>query len=114
MKTFVINLERSTMRRASIQKQLDAQEIDFEFIKAVDGAQLSDEYLAKICNFEELAKRPYIQHKGMYGCILSHYHIYEKIVNDNLPYALVLEDDVVIQPGIKAVLAEPGDKNSGQ
>jgi glycosyl transferase family 25 len=106
MKTFVINLERSTIRRASIQKQLDEQGIDFEFIKAVDGALLTDEYLAKVCNFEELAKRPHIQHKGMYGCILSHYYIYEKIVANKLPYALILEDDVVIQAGIKAVLAE--------
>lgn len=106
MKTFVINLERSTIRRASIEAQLNVQGIDFEFIKAVDGTTLTDEYLAKVCNFEEIAKRPYIQHKGMYGCILSHYHIYEKIVTDNLPYALVLEDDVVIQPGMKAVLIQ--------
>lgn len=113
MKTFVINLERSSVRRASIQKQLDEYGIDFEFIKAVDGALLTDEYLARVCNFEELAKRPHIQHKGMYGCILSHYHIYERIVAENLPCALVLEDDVIVQPGMKAVLAELAAKIQG-
>ena len=110
MKTFVINLERSVVRRASIQQQLDSQGIAFEFIKAVDGSLLTDEYLATVCNFEELAKRPYLQLKGVYGCLLSHYSIYEKIVADNIPYALILEDDVIIQPGMRAVLIEIGAK----
>ncbi len=87
-----------------MQQQLDAQGIDFEFIKAVDGATLSDEYLAQICDFEELEKRPHIMRKGMYGCILSHYGIYQRIVAENFPYALILEDDIVVQPGFKAVL----------
>ena len=104
MKTFVINLERSTARRASIQQQLDAQNIPFEFIKAVDGSTLTDEYLAQVCDFQELAKRPHLQHKGMYGCILSHYNIYQRMVADNIPYALILEDDVIIQPGLKAMV----------
>ena len=106
MKTFVINLKRSIIRRAFIQHQLELQDIAFEFIEAVDGSLLTDEYLATICNFEELAKRPYLQLKGVYGCLLSHYSIYEKIVSNNIPYALILEDDVIIQPGIKGVLTE--------
>lgn len=110
MRVFVINLERSVERRVSIKQQLDFQGIAFEFIKAVDGSLLTDEYLATICNFDALAKRPYIQLKGVYGCLLSHYSIYEKIVADNIPYALILEDDVVIQPGLKAVLADIGTK----
>ena len=103
MKTFVINLERSVVRRTSIKQQLDSQGIEFEFTKAIDGSLLTDEYLATICNFAELAKRPHIQKKGMYGCILSHYYIYEKIVAEDLPYAMILEDDVVIQPNFKSL-----------
>lgn len=88
-----------------MQQQLESMDIPFEFFKAVDGATLTDEYLAKTCNFEELNKRPHLKHKGMYGCILSHYHIYQKIVNGGYPYALILEDDIVIQPGLKALLS---------
>lgn len=106
MKAFVINLERSAARRESIKKQLDAQGIEFEFVKAVDGATLTDEYLNQVCDYEELNKRPHLMHKGMYGCILSHYHIYQRIVAENLPYALVMEDDIIVQPGLKAILAE--------
>ena len=105
MKAFVINLERSTSRRAFMQRQLSAQGVDFEFIKAVDGATLTDGYLAQICDFEELkTKRPHLLRKGVYGCLLSHYSVYEKIVADNLPYALIMEDDIEIQPGLKALL----------
>ena len=103
MKIFVINLERSVVRRASIQQQLDSQGIRFEFIKAIDGSLLTDEYLATICNITELAKRPHIQKKGMYGCILSHHYIYEKIVAEDLPYAMILEDDVILQPNFKSL-----------
>jgi glycosyl transferase family 25 len=106
MKAFVINLERSAARRASMRQQLNAQGIEFEFIKAVDGATLTDEYLNQVCDYEELNKRQHLMHKGMYGCILSHYHIYQRIVADNLPYALVMEDDIIIEPGLKAILAE--------
>lgn len=87
-----------------MQKQLSAQCIDFEFIKAVDGATLTDEFLQTALNFEEIAKRPYLKRKGAYGCALSHYSIYCKIVSENIPYALVLEDDVILEPNFKSIL----------
>ena len=88
-----------------MKQQLDKQGIDFEFIKAVDGATLTDDYLAQICDFEELTtKRPHLLRKGVYGCLLSHYSVYQKIVAENLPHALVMEDDIEIQPGLKPLL----------
>lgn len=107
MKAFVINLERSTIRRAFMKKQLDEQGIAFEFVKAVDGATLSDKYLAEICDFEELTeKRPHLLRKGVYGCLLSHYSVYQRIVAENLPYALIMEDDIEIQTALKPLLQE--------
>jgi GR25 family glycosyltransferase involved in LPS biosynthesis len=50
MKVFVINLERSSERRASIKRQLQAQDVDFEIIQAVDGATLTEEYLQTALN----------------------------------------------------------------
>ncbi|RYE91451.1 MAG: glycosyltransferase family 25 protein [Cytophagaceae bacterium] len=104
MRTFVINLERSTMRREFMHKQLTAQDIDFTFTKAVDGATLTDDYLNQVCDFQALAQRPYLLKKGVYGCLLSHYNVYQEIVEKGLPCALVLEDDVVIEPGLKVLL----------
>ena len=110
MRVFVINLERSVARRASIQKQLDTQGVDFEFIKAVDGATLTDEYLKTALNFEEIAKRPYLKRKGAYGCALSHYAIYSKIVAENIPYAIILEDDVILENGFKSIIDKISSK----
>ncbi|MCC3155078.1 glycosyltransferase family 25 protein [Hymenobacter sp. BT770] len=104
MRVFVINLERSSERRESIKRQLVAQDVDYEIIKAVDGATLTDEYIQIALNHEEVEKRPYLKRRGAYGCALSHYSIYLKMVAENIPYALVLEDDVVIEKGFKSVI----------
>lgn len=41
MKVFVINLARSTERRASMEQQLSLLNLDYEIVEAVDGSQLS-------------------------------------------------------------------------
>ena len=35
--------------------------------------------------------------KGAVGCFISHYNIWKKIINTNVEYAMVLEDDVDVQ-----------------
>lgn len=88
-----------------MERQLTTLAIEFEIVKAVDGSTLADDYLEKICDFEELAsKRPHLLRKGVYGCLLSHYSVYKRIVENNLPYALVMEDDVEICNSLKDVL----------
>jgi glycosyl transferase family 25 len=110
MKIFVINLKRSVERRAFMQKQLASQQLDFEFIQAIDGAELQEGYLNEICNFEEMsAKRPWLLRRGVYGCLLSHLSVYKKIVDENIPYALVLEDDVEITSALKHKLSKLSD-----
>ena len=104
MKTFVINLERSTARRAFMQRQLDSRGLAFEFVRAVDGAALSDDEVARVCDFERLARWPHLRRRGVYGCLLSHYRIYERMVAENLPCALVLEDDVVVDAALGELL----------
>jgi len=42
MKTLVINLEKSTQRRADIERNLNDLDLDFEIITAVDGYALSE------------------------------------------------------------------------
>jgi glycosyl transferase family 25 len=110
LKVFVINLERSTARRESIKKQLDEAGVEFEFIKAVDGSSLTDEYLQKALNFEEIAKRPYLMRKGAYGCALSHYAIYLKMIAENIPHAVILEDDVLINKEFKNIISGLTDR----
>lgn len=105
MKVFVINLKRSPERRAFMKKQLDALGMDYEFIEATDGKELSDEEIKNI--YDEEASLKFLRvplTRGEIGCAHSHIKTYQKIVNDNLDYALVLEDDSILEPSLFSLL----------
>lgn len=91
MKVFVINLARSTERRASMEQQLSRLNLDYEIVEAVDGSLLSYTDIMRVT-------RPlnYALSCGEVGCALSHIGIYRKIVAKNIPFALILEDDARI------------------
>lgn len=94
---FVINLARHNERRAFIKMQLEAVGLDFEFIDAFDGQLLTSEYLEK--NYDSsLAKTTAGREltPGEIGCALSHLSVYRKIIADELPFAVILEDDALI------------------
>lgn len=105
MKAFVINLKRNPERLASISSQLNNLGIEFEVIEATDGKKLSEKDLIKLYSTSESLrhiKKPLTP--GEIGCADSHLRIYEKIVEQNLPYSLVLEDDTVVDSSIKTLL----------
>lgn len=94
---FVINLARHKERRAFIKMQLEAAGLDFEFIDAFDGQLLTSEYLEK--NYDSSLAKTIVGRDltlGEIGCALSHLSIYRKIVADELPFAVILEDDALI------------------
>jgi len=91
MHAYVINLARSPDRRAHIVAELQRTGLDYEIIPAVDGRTLDlnnsavvDPSLASRCPFPA----------GAAGCALSHFHIYQKMLEDDRDRALILEDDV--------------------
>ena len=47
---------------------------------------------------------------GEVGCTLSHRKIYKQIVDDNIPYALLLEDDMAIQRDLNLIDLDAVDK----
>lgn len=89
MKVYVINMERSKSRRVAIKRQLSRLKLDHEIISAVDGRSMSDAELEGIVNPAEFTK-------SQAGCMLSHCKVYKAMQRSNDPYALVLEDDVLI------------------
>lgn len=93
MKIFIVNLKRAIEKREHMIAQLERVGItDYEFIEAVYGKDLSLEYIEKnVYDYPNCALTP-----GEIGCSLSHIGIYNKMVSQNIPYALVLEDDVVL------------------
>lgn len=103
---FVINLERSKDRRNDISNHLNEQDLKFSFINAVDGKLLDKEYISDI-NKEAISFKNKYQREllpGEIGCSLSHLNAYEEIINLNLPYACIIEDDVISTQGFKSIL----------
>ncbi len=103
MKIFIINLESSIQRRAKIQKNINSisTPLDIEFFNAVNGNDMKDNEISS--NTRELCEATT---KGEIGCALSHINVYRKIVTDNIPVALILEDDVIIPDDIGLIVED--------
>ena len=106
MKIFVISLKRSKDRRKSINRQFSKLGIDFEYIDAVDGRELNDASVRECVNdgfYEDFKKMPWLT-EGVVAAALSHRIAYKKIYEQKLPYALILEDDVIFSGEFLSVL----------
>ena len=98
IKAYVINLPKSTHRKAYMEELLSKFEfLDVTFIEAVDGRSMAEEEIDLVFD-KELAYSRYGRYmeRGEIGCVLSHYKAYEAMVKDNVPYAFVFEDDISI------------------
>lgn len=100
-KVYVINLDRRQDRMQSMRANMHALGIDFRRVTAVDGSS-SGELPATVEPMEGYLdpyhKRPMT--RGEIGCFLSHYQIWQDVVNNEHNYGqvLVLEDDVRFTP----------------
>ncbi|WP_210797728.1 glycosyltransferase family 25 protein [Pseudoalteromonas ostreae] len=102
---FLINLARSTERLANSQRQLAAHGLSFERIDAIDGAMLTQ--AQKEINYSpSLNKQTYHYplSAGQIGCYLSHRKAWQTIVDRKLDYAIVLEDDFILDSSIDSAI----------
>jgi glycosyl transferase family 25 len=104
-KVLVINLQRSPGRLAKIKQQLEKHGVEFERIEAVDGAQLSDDFIEQVSP-AELVRANYYRplSNGEIACSLSHKKAWQKIIDDNLDFGVVLEDDLQLLDNFKEVI----------
>ena len=106
MKVFLINLDRDQERLRAADAQLKALGVDYERIPAVYGKGLSQEEKRRGVNRFRwwcAVGRPMID--GELGCALSHQKVYHRMVEDGLPMACVLEDDVVLDGRVSQLLS---------
>lgn len=101
---FVINLKSATARRESISRQLETLCIPYTIITAVDGRALSNEEI--VSNYDEGAaiKKQRKLTRAEIATSLSHISVYQTIVREKLPYALVLEDDALLGKNVSEIL----------
>jgi glycosyl transferase family 25 len=106
MRTFVISLERATQRREHMSEQLGRLHLPFEFFDAVDGPALSEEQVRGVYD-EERARQTFWGplNRGEIGCALSHIGAWRMIAEQQVPHALVLEDDALLDPATPEILA---------
>lgn len=98
MKTFVINLKRAVERKKYMTNLLQHIDVfDYEFIDAVDGRNLLNTDVELFFD-TKLSYARYGRELSLaeIACALSHHKCYSEIVNKDLEYALILEDDISI------------------
>jgi len=93
MYAYVINLDRSSDRRAHMLAELKKTDLDYEFVAARDGRDL-DPHDVSVVTPELLAKSPFPANHA--ATTLSHLRCYERMIEQGRDTALVLEDDVLL------------------
>ncbi|MFZ3191575.1 MAG: glycosyltransferase family 25 protein [Moraxellaceae bacterium] len=91
MKKIVISLASATERRTHIRAQFDIQNIEFEFYDAV--TPVPARHLAE---HMELPIRYDLLTGGELACFMSHVSVWKKVIDHNIDYVAVFEDDVVL------------------
>ncbi|MFT4927049.1 MAG: glycosyl transferase family 25 [Phenylobacterium sp.] len=104
---YVVNLDDSPQRMETMNQQLVAFNVAYERISAVKGVDLSPEQIQ-----QEYAPDLNKSHfradlsLGEIGCYMSHRNIWRKMVAENVEFAVVLEDDMVIEDNFPALFAD--------
>ncbi len=115
---YVISLKRNPERRLYMQRQLDALNLDYQFVDAIDIYDLnSPQYQAKV--FDLLGIDGYIakfskrinEDIRKAACTFSHMKAHRLMMKHNHSAACVLEDDVEILPGFAEILRAAQEKS---
>ena len=103
---YVVSLKDSVDRRKSIITQCEKLGIKPIFIDVIYGKDLTKSEISQYCN-QNKAKQLFGRELllGEVGCALSHKKIYQKMIDDNIPYAVILEDDAVVKEGFNEVVS---------
>lgn len=100
---YIVSLKKDTERRKTIGKILDEFGLQYEFIDAVYGKELSENELNSIRakSTGAILTRGHRATPGEIGCTLSHIKTYQKILDNKLNWACILEDDVILDERFK-------------
>ncbi|WP_395091330.1 glycosyltransferase family 25 protein [Vaginella massiliensis] len=101
--TYLINLDRATDRLKFMQNEFEKTGVSFERIAAVDAKTL-DHNSYRIKNKYDRDLVP-----GEIGCYLSHIKTLEVFLASDYDFALIIEDDAVLQPNSKNIIEKALD-----
>lgn len=101
IKTYVLNLDRHTERLEKLKEHLDQHNLQWVRFPAVDGTQVSSEYLDSLVAVKGPIPRMPI---GARACTASHILILRDFIKSAATHALILEDDAELSDDLSPVL----------
>jgi GR25 family glycosyltransferase involved in LPS biosynthesis len=114
-RAFIIHLQRATQRRAQAESLRAALPFECELVDAVDGAVLSQAEIDLVYARQLHRPRFYFPlNRAEIGLFLSHRAVWRRIVEENLDYAVVFEDDAAIDPEVFAQVSLFAESTRGQ
>src|SRR5664279_4692144 len=97
LKAFILHLERAVQRRPQVERLRAALPCVSEIVAATDGAKLTDADVAAVSARQLHRPRfSFALNRAEIGAFLSHRAAWRLIVEQNLDYAVVFEDDAEI------------------
>lgn len=117
---YMINLERRPERRLRMENLFRELGLDVEYFAAVDGKKLDVNIIKEMgIQLFEGYEDPYHHRQmtmGEIGCFLSHYRIWEKMIENNQNEVLIIEDDIRFESYFndRAVSILDQARNSGE
>jgi glycosyl transferase, family 25 len=104
LRTWVINLDRAPDRLARISAQLQQLDLPFTRLPAVDARALTPAQAALLDTAAYHRRHGKTPVPGELGCYLSHLAVMHEFLAGDAAFALVLEDDVLLQQTLPDVL----------
>jgi GR25 family glycosyltransferase involved in LPS biosynthesis len=100
---FVINMLKDSKRWALMKKRWSSEEGLLLGVQRIEGIN------GFTHKFTDSNKIYGVKKKGVQGCLLSHLRVWRRIISDDQPMVIVLEDDASPRPdfvsGIKSLIA---------
>jgi glycosyl transferase family 25 len=92
---YVLNVKKFTDRRSFMEKQLDAEGLQAEFVFDWDADELNDDIIERYFAKENCLSQ------AQKSCALKHVTALEKAVKNNCEFNLILEDDALFAKNFK-------------
>lgn len=98
----IIHLETATDRKTGILKQFERfTELEPVFINGFDKKILNDDNIGEYTDFSNSSPRSF----GEVACCISHRRALQYIIDNNLPGAAIIEDDVLLHADFEKVVS---------
>ena len=109
---YAIAFKHDTASRKRLTSTLGGLGMRVEFVDAIPGDSIDAETKQSFLNPARQYRSAHVLQDNAVGCAFCHYRIWQEILNKNLPYAFVFEDDA-IYPHSGDAKGLPGSHSAG-